>query len=119
MASENKKKDTTPETESKEVIIAPETESKETVATKKISDYFEIIGGKNKKFRLQNERVIDFRLGLPSDSLDLYKSGFKYIGLKSGAEVLFSDLSPEAINKLIAQAPRSEDVKVLNKALKK
>lgn len=84
-------------------------------------DFFEVLKNiKHRQFVRPNGQRIDLRLGLPNNCLSLYKSGtFKYIGLKKGAEVLFADSSKEEIDKLIAQAPRPEDVAILKKALKK
>lgn len=84
-------------------------------------DFFEVLKNiKHKQFIRPNGQKIDLRFGVPSNCLSLYKSGsFKYIGLKKGAEVLFADSSKEEIDKLIAQAPRPEDVAILKKALKK
>lgn len=84
-------------------------------------DFFEVLNNiKHKQFICPNGQRIDLRFGVPNNSMSLYKSGkFQYIGLKKGAEVLFADSSKEEIEKLIAQAPRAEDVVILKKALKK
>lgn len=98
-------------------------ENKGTTASPEVQekDFFEVLKGiKNSQFVRPDGQRIDLRLGVPKNSLKLYKSGsFKYIGLKKGAEVLFQELSNPEIEKLIAQAPRQEDVAILKKALKK
>lgn len=87
--------------------------------SKSAKNHFEIIGDKNRRFRLPDNRLIDLRFGVPKDAFELYKTGrFKYIGLKNGAEVLFENEPIEVIEKLIDQAPRSEDLLVLKKLLK-
>lgn len=84
-------------------------------------DYFEVLKNiKHSQFVRPDGQRINLRFGVPNNALKLYKSGkFKYIGLKKGAEVLFADLPNSEIEKLIAQAPRPEDVSILKKALKK
>lgn len=90
-------------------------ESIETTALKP-DDLLEIIGNKDRHFLMPSGRHIFLAFGLPKDALELYKSGrFPYIGLKQGAEVLFEGESQETIEKLIKQAPRPEDVKILEK----
>lgn len=82
-------------------------------------EHFEIIGGKRKIIK-STGRVINLAQGIPADALDLYISGkFPYLGLKPGAEVLFSDASEMHLKRLITNAPRKEDVVILKKALKK
>lgn len=78
-----------------------------------VQSHFEIIGSKNRRIILNGGRYLDLRMGIPSDVLELYKSGCKYFGLKKGAEVLFEDLSKDEIHKLIDKAPRSSDKKIL------
>jgi len=89
-----------------------------TEKAKSMSDYFEIIGSKNRRFQTREGRYIDLRLGVPSDALELYILGKKWFGLKPGAEVLFSDFPKERIQTLIETAPRPKDVTILKKALK-
>lgn len=88
------------------------------VESKQATDFFEIIGSKNRRFVLPNTRTIDLRFGVPADAYDLYKSGKKWLGLKKGAETLFEKEPKEVIEKLIAQTSRKEDISVLKKLLK-
>lgn len=83
-----------------------------------IKEHFEIIGSKNRRFLLASGQIVDLRFGIPKNALELYKSGFKYLGLKKTASVLFQDDTSEFIAKLIQQAPRKEDVLVLKKVFK-
>lgn len=93
---------------------APEIESKESVTpAKEAYEYFEVIGSKKRAYLLPNDRRIDFRMGIPRDAFELYRSGFPYLGLKKGAEVLFQELDQSEIEKLIEKAPRPSDVKIL------
>lgn len=62
--------------------------------------------------RRDNSRF-DLRTGIPNNSLEVYKSGFKYLGLKPGAEVLFKRDSAAELIRLINQARRIEDVDIL------
>lgn len=85
---------------------------------KKEKDYFEIIGSTDRRFVVPDGSIVDLRLGVPKNALDFYKKGKSWLGLKPGAEVLFSDLSKSEIQKLIDQASRKKDVTILKKALK-
>lgn len=88
------------------------------VESKNAKDFFEIIGSKNRRFVLNDNRIVDLRFGVPPDALNLYKSGKKWLGLKKGSEILFENEPKEVIEKLIAQTPRKEDVAILKKVLK-
>jgi len=87
------------------------------VERKPDKEYFEIVGSRNKRFVRPDGNIIDLRFGVPKNALELYKEGKKYLGLKKGAEILFSDEPKEVIEKLIEKV-RKEDVAILKKALK-
>lgn len=79
--------------------------------------WFELFGISNRIFILKDNTTLDFRLGMPFHSLDIYKKGeFRFIGLKEGAEILFKKETPEELIKLINQANRKEDILILGKA---
>lgn len=79
-----------------------------------MNKYFEVINLPVPcSFILQNNKVFDLRLGIPSNAVEVYKSGFKKIGLKPGAEVLFKKCSVNELAKLINQAQRVQDVEIL------
>lgn len=85
---------------------------------KPIKEYFEVIGSKNRRFVLPSGNIVDLRFGVPANCLEFYIQGKRWLGLKTGAEVLFKNFPNAYIEKLIKQAPRPEDVVILNKALK-
>lgn len=64
-------------------------------------------------FVLPNWTRFDLRTGIPKNSLEVYKSGFKNLGLKPGAEKLFKKETEGAIILLIQKAKRIEDVDIL------
>lgn len=64
-------------------------------------------------FTLHGGARFDLRTGIPNNSLEVYKGGFQYLGLKPGAEELFKKESEASLLLLIKQARRIEDVEVL------
>lgn len=80
-------------------------------------DHFIILGGK-RRIITRSGRFIDLGKGIPADAFELYKSGFRHLGLKKGAEVLFQNESNDEIERLISQSTRKEDIAILKKALK-
>lgn len=92
--------------------------SKETSNPKPIKEHFEIIGSKNRRFVLPSGNIVDLRFGVPVNCLEFYIQGKGWLGLKTGAEVLFQNFPNAYIEKLIKQAPRPEDAVILKKALK-
>lgn len=107
------------ETDNIPVNRAPDEEETQQAGAVQPVDLFEIVGSKNRRILTSSGRVISLKNGIPDDALDLYISGrFNFLGLKKGAEVLFSGFSKTKIEKLIAQAPRRKDVNILKKALK-
>lgn len=80
--------------------------------------FFEVLGSFG-RILMPSGLTVDLSQGVPKNALELYKSGFRYLGLKKGAEVLFMEEPVATLEKLIAQAARPEDVVVLKKALKK
>ena len=86
--------------------------------SKTVSDYFEIIGEPYRQYLLANGDRVDFRFGIPSNALELYKSGFPYLGLKSEAVELFAKEPASVIRQLITPTRRGKDVEILKKSLK-
>ncbi|WP_417365928.1 hypothetical protein [Flavobacterium beibuense] len=79
-----------------------------------MNKYFEIVGLKRGcPFILPNDRRFDLTTGIPSTALEVYKSGFRYLGLKPGAEELFKKEKVADLIKLISQARRVQDVEIL------
>lgn len=78
--------------------------------------YFEAVEGVGRVITPRG-RKIDLSKGVPADALELYKSGFIYLKLKKGGEVLFQEEPNSEIERLINI--HSEDVLILKKALKK
>lgn len=81
-----------------------------------MSKYFIVVGllvpcsfilAKNKRF--------DLSTGIPNNALEVYKSGFRYLGLKPGAEILFKKSSVGEIIHMIKYTRRIEDVEILSK----
>lgn len=76
--------------------------------------YFEIINLTVPcRFILKDGSRFDLRTGIPNNALEVYKSGFKYIGLKEGAEELFKKEKINDLIELIHKARRVQDVKIL------
>jgi hypothetical protein len=76
--------------------------------------YFEIVNlAIPCSFILNNGARFDLRTGIPNNSLEVFKQGFIYLGLKSGAEELFKKESNETIIALIQKAKRVQDVEIL------
>lgn len=92
---------------------------KEAPKPKPIKEYFEVIGSKNRRFVLPSGNIVDLRFGVPANCLEFYIQGKGWLGLKDGAEILFRNYPDGYIEKLIRQAPRPEDARILKKALKK
>jgi hypothetical protein len=81
--------------------------------------YFEIVNlAVPCAFILKDGTRFCLQTGIPNNSFTVYKTGFQYLGLKPGAEVLFKKESQETLLKLISQARRIEDVEVLALAKK-
>jgi hypothetical protein len=64
-------------------------------------------------FVLNGGARFDLRTGIPNNSLEVYKGGFKYLGLKPGAEELFKKEKIADLLHLIKKARRIEDVEIL------
>jgi hypothetical protein len=64
-------------------------------------------------FILNDGARFDLRTGIPNNSLEVYKQGFQYLGLKPGAEELLKKESNETISLLIKNARRVQDVEIL------
>ena len=64
-------------------------------------------------FILNGGARFDLRTGIPNNALEVYKGGFQYLGLKSGAEELFKKEKVEVLLQLIENARRIEDVAIL------
>jgi hypothetical protein len=64
-------------------------------------------------FILNGGARFDLRTGIPNNSLEVYKQGFKNLGLKPGAEELFKKESNATIISLIQKAKRIQDVEIL------
>lgn len=78
--------------------------------------YFTLINTSNKRFMLPDNTLLDFRIGMPFNSLELYKKGeFPYLGLKDGAEILFKNESVDNLIKYIKNSTRKEDILILGK----
>lgn len=77
---------------------------------------FFVLPEHKRSYKLLSGRIINLELGIPSDAVDLFKSGkFDYFRLKKGAEILFENLSEEEILNLISRSKYQSDVKVLSK----
>jgi hypothetical protein len=64
-------------------------------------------------FVLSNWTRFDLRTGIPNNALEVYKRGFKNLGLKPGAEELFKKEKVADLIALIQKANRIEDVEIL------
>lgn len=64
-------------------------------------------------FELHKLGRFDLQTGIPNNAFEVYKSGFKNLGLKPGAEKLFKKESDSTIINLIRKARRTEDVEIL------
>ena len=64
-------------------------------------------------FILSDHTRFDLRTGIPNNAVAVFKTGFKNLGLKPGAEKLFKKETVETIVSLIQKARRIEDVEVL------
>jgi hypothetical protein len=64
-------------------------------------------------FTLHGGARFDLRTGIPNNSLEVYKGGFQYLGLKPGAEELFKKDKIADLLQLIKKAMRIEDVEIL------
>jgi hypothetical protein len=64
-------------------------------------------------FVLNDRSRFDLRTGIPNNSLEVYKKGFPYLGLKPGAEELFKKEKIADLIVLIQKAKRIEDVEIL------
>lgn len=83
----------------------------------KVQDAFEIVGLDIPcSFIRQDNSRFDLRTGIPNNSLEVYKSGFKYLGLKPGAEELFKKEKVADVISMINKARRTQDVEILAKA---
>ena len=79
-----------------------------------MNKYFELVGLKVPcAFILQNGRRFDLSTGFPPNTLEVYKTGFRCLGLKPGAEELFKKEKVADLIKLITQARRVQDVEIL------
>lgn len=76
--------------------------------------YFEIVNlAIPCSFTFNDGARFDLRTGIPNNSLEVYKGGFQYLGLKAGAEELFKKESEASLLLLIKKARRIEDVEIL------
>lgn len=76
--------------------------------------YFEIINLDIPcRFILNDGTRFDLRTGIPNNALDVYKTGFRCLGLKPGAEDLFKKDKIADLIILIKKAKRIEDVEIL------
>jgi hypothetical protein len=76
--------------------------------------YFEIVNlAIPCSFVLNDGARFDLRTGIPNNSLEVFKQGFAYLGLKPGAEELFKKENNETVISLIQKAKRIEDVRIL------
>lgn len=64
-------------------------------------------------FILNDYSRFDLRTGIPNNAYPVFKTGFKHLGLKPGAEKLFKKELDSTIIELIRKAKRIEDVEVL------
>ncbi|MBC5840762.1 hypothetical protein H8R23_05035 [Flavobacterium sp. F-380] len=64
-------------------------------------------------FVLNDRTRFDLRTGIPNNSLEVFKTGFAYLGLKPGAEELFKKEKISDLILLIQSAKRIEDVEIL------
>ncbi|NRT11521.1 hypothetical protein [Flavobacterium sp. 14A] len=64
-------------------------------------------------FVLNDRSRFDLRTGIPNNALEVYKGGFKNLGLKPGAEELFKKETVKDLLSLIEKARRVQDVEVL------
>lgn len=65
-------------------------------------------------FLLEDGSRFDLSGGnFPANTLEVFISGFEFLGLKPGAEKLFKKLTEAEILRLIQTAKRSEDLDVL------
>jgi hypothetical protein len=79
-----------------------------------MKDYFEIVNLEIPcSFILSNGARFDLSTGIPNNSLEVFKSGFRCLGLKPGAEELFKKEKIAVVIALIEKAKRAQDVEVL------
>jgi len=79
-----------------------------------MNKYFEIVNLPIPcRFILNDGTRFDLRTGIPNNSLEVYKKGFKNLGLKPGAEELFKKEKIADLILLIQTAKRQEDVEIL------
>lgn len=64
-------------------------------------------------FILDDGSRFDLRTGIPNNSLEVFKTGFAHLGLKTGAEELFKKEKITDLILLIQKAKRIEDVEIL------
>lgn len=82
----------------------------------KVQEAFEVVGLEVPcEFILQNGSRYDLRTGIPNNSLEVYKSGFPYLGLKPGAEEFLKKEKVADVVAMIKRAGRVQDVEVLLK----
>jgi hypothetical protein len=76
--------------------------------------YFEIVNLQIPcSFVLNDGTRFDLRTGIPNNALAVYKTGFRCLGLKPGAEELFKKEKIANLIVLIQKAKRIEDVEIL------
>lgn len=79
-----------------------------------MNKYFEIVNlAIPCSFILNDGARFDLRTGIPNNSLEVFKTGFQYLGLKPGAEELFKKEKIADLIVLIQKAKRIEDVEIL------
>jgi len=79
-----------------------------------MNKYFEIVNLPIPcRFILNDGTRFDLRTGIPNNALEVFKTGFKNLGLKPGAEELFKKEKIADLILLIQAAKRQEDVEIL------
>lgn len=79
-----------------------------------MNKYFEIVNLPIPcSFILNDWTRFDLRTGIPNNSLEVFKTGFKHLGLKPGAEELFKKEKIADLIVLIQKAKRIQDVEIL------
>ena len=83
-----------------------------------LKKYFFVEPKNMRSYILWDNTIVNLELGIPSNALELYKSGkFDYLRLKTGAQELFENESEEFILKLIERSKFRSDVLILSKLI--
>lgn len=79
-----------------------------------MNKYFEIVNLRIPcRFILNDGSRFDLRTGIPNNAYEVFKTGFRCLGLKPGAEKLFKKEPDSVLIELIRKAKRTEDVEIL------